>query len=241
MVVKLLPLVKRMAQQMRGRLPLHIELDDLVSTGMLGLVDAVRRFDTRKHVKLESYARHRIRGAILDGLRSVDHASRDMRRKNKTAEKAYYNLEAKLGRPPDDEEMAEALGISLKKWYRALWELGAVGVDWLRPMGAVGMKEIKEPDEKKLAADNSDNQLEQCYRREQRDILNCALAELSERERRVVLLYYAQGLSMKQIGAKLGIDESRVSQLHAAALARLRARATRILRYPQPGAPRPWW
>src|SRR5437870_966047 len=106
LMVRLLPLVKRMALQMRERLPAHVDLDDLVGAGVLGLIDAVRKFDARKHVKLESYARHRIRGAILDGLRSLDGASRDMRRKAKGAEKVYRVLERKLGRPVGDDEMA---------------------------------------------------------------------------------------------------------------------------------------
>ncbi|MBI1941573.1 MAG: FliA/WhiG family RNA polymerase sigma factor [Acidobacteria bacterium] len=233
MVLKLLPLVKRMALQMRERLPLHVELDDLVSTGVLGLVDAVRKFDSRKDVKLESYARHRIRGAMLDGLRSVDSASRDMRKKEKKAESVYRSLELRLGRPPGDVEMARALGITLTKWYRAARELQAVGFDWLRPMSSVRVKEFKETSGESLPADGRDNQFDQCYRREQRDLLNRALTRLSERERQIVQLYYHHDLTMKQVGSRLGIDESRVSQLHSAALARLRSRINEAVRYPR--------
>jgi RNA polymerase sigma factor for flagellar operon FliA len=241
LVLKLLPLVKRMALQVRERLPLHVEMDDLLSTGVLGLVDAVHKFDARKRVKLESYARYRIRGAILDGLRTLDRASRDMRKKNKKAETVYGALETKLCRAPGDEEMAAALGVNLEKWYRAVRELQTVGMDWLRPMGSVGTKESKPANEETLVADNQEHQFESCYRREQKEILRRTLGRIPERERQIVQLYYDQGLTMKEIGEKLGIDESRVSQLHSATLARLRLRVKEILRHPQPSAPRFAW
>ena len=241
LVVKLLPLVRRMAWQMRERLPLHVELDDLVSTGVLGLIDAVRKFDARKDVKLERYAQHRVRGAILDGLRGLDTASRDMRRKSKKAETVYRTLELKLGRPPSDGEMADGLGVGLKAWYRAVLELQAVGMDWLRPMGTVGIKESRKQNEESLAAEIPVDQIEACFHRERREILDRALGCISDRERQVILLYYRQELTMRQIGEKLGIDESRVSQLHSAALARLRQRVTGFLRHPHPTPPRITW
>src|SRR5215831_545285 len=209
-VVKLLSLVKRVAFEMREHLPAHVEVDDLAGAGVLGLLDAVRRFDARKHVKIETYARHRIRGAILDSLRSLDTASRDMRRKNKAAERVYHELQAKAGRPVRDDEMAQALGISLKKWYSAVQELQTMGIDWLRPT------QIPETplSVTELPADNEKNQMDLCYRQEQRDLLARALTRLSERERTVVTLYYEQEMTMKEIGEQLGIDESRVSQLH---------------------------
>ncbi len=230
LLVKLLPLVRHVALQMREHLPTHVDLDDLIGAGVLGLLDAVRKFDASKHVKIETYARHRIRGAILDGLRGLDTASRDMRKKNKKAEKVYRELQAKLGRPVDDEEMAQALGVSLKKWYRAIQELHPLGVDWLRPRQSV---EGKQRDEETLVADDHENPFDLCYRREQRDILNRALVRLTERERLIILLYYNQELTMKKIGAKLGIDESRVSQIHSAALRRLQSHVKAILRRPQ--------
>jgi RNA polymerase sigma factor for flagellar operon FliA len=225
-VVELLPLVKRMAFQMREHLPAHVEVDDLVGAGTLGLLDAVRKFDASKHVKLESYARHRIRGAILDGLRELDTASRDMRKKNKKAEKVYRELEAKLGRPASSEEMAQALGISLRNWYRTVKELQPLGVSWLWPMEAA---EAKQPDEETLVAETEVSALDLCYRREQREILRRAMDCLSERDRRMMSLYYEQEKTMKEIGEELGIDESRVSQLHSTALVRLQARVKAML------------
>jgi RNA polymerase sigma factor for flagellar operon FliA len=241
LVLSLLPLVKRVACQMRERLPLHVELDDLVSSGVIGLVDAIRKFDGRRHVALDLYARHRIRGAILDGLRSLDTASRDMRKKNRKAETVYHQLEMKLGRPPSDVELAAGLAMSLDAWYRAVRELQMVGMDWLRPLGSVGMKQQWPAHEDALAADNDGHQFDSCYRREQREILDRALARIPQRERQIVRLYYQQELTMKEIGKKLGIDESRVSQLHSAALARLRLRVKDILSPPQPSAPQYAW
>jgi RNA polymerase sigma factor for flagellar operon FliA len=241
LVVTLLPLVKRIALQMRERLPLHVEVDDLISTGVLGLVDAIQKFDGQRKVKLEHYAQHRIRGAILDGLRGEDRASRDMRKKNKRAERVYGALEARLGRPPSEVDMAEGLGISLTSWYRTVRELRSVGLEWLRPMGAVGLKEPPVVSEDTLAADNEGHQFESCYRREQKEILARALERIPERERQVVRFYYQKELTMREIGERLGIDESRVSQLHAAALLRLRKRVREFLQNPLPPAPRLAW
>lgn len=241
LVLSLLPLVKRVAYQMRERLPLHVELNDLVSSGVIGLVDAIRKFDGRRHVTLDRYARHRIRGAILDGLRSLDTASRDMRKKNRKAEKVYRQLEMKLGRPPSDAELAAGLGMSLDAWYRAVRDLQTLGMDWLRPLGSVGMRERWPAHEDSLVADNDGHQFDSCYRREQREILDRALARIPERERQIVRLYYQQELTMKEIGKRLRIDESRVSQLHSAALARLRLRVKDILSRPQPSAPQYAW
>ncbi len=235
-VVKLLSLVKRVAFEVREHLPAHVELDDLIGAGVLGLLDAVRKFDARKHVKVETYARHRIRGAILDSLRSLDTASRDMRRKNKTAEQVYRKLEAKLGRSVNDGEMAQALRMSLKKWYRTVQELQAMGIDWLRPMQSA---EMKQPNEETLAAHDAESQFDLCYRREQKEILARALACLPERERKIVSLYYEEEMSMKQIGEELGIDESRVSQLHSAAIVHLRNRVQAMLRSARPSTPPP--
>ena len=241
LVVKLLPLVRRVALPMRERLPGHVEMDDLISLGTLGLVDAVKKFDAKKQVRLELYAQYRIRGAILDGLREMDHASRDMRRKNKNAEKVYLELESSLGRPPSDQEMAQALGISLKRWYQLTSELKSVGIDWLRPLAAVGTQEPAAVYEDSLPADNAGHQFEECYDREKKEILQKAMGRIPDRERQVIDLYYHQGQTMREIGDRLGIDESRVSQLHSSALGRLRKRVKEFLTNPIQPEPRFAW
>lgn len=227
LAVKLLPLVRRVAFEMRERLPQHVEVDDLAGAGVVGLLDAVRKFDARKHVKIETYARHRIRGAILDSLRDMDTASRDMRRKNKHAEKVCQALQARLGRPVTDEEMAAALGVSLRKWFKTVHELNSMGLDWMRPNH---IPETAALDEANLPANDDENPFDLCYRNEQRHLVAQAASALPDRERSVITLYYAQDLTMKQIGEMLGIDESRVSQIHSVALAHLRSRVRKMLR-----------
>jgi len=218
------PLVKRVAFEMRQHLPPHVEMDDLVGAGTLGLVDALRKFDPSRKVKLESYARHRIRGGILDALRTLDPASRDMRRRARKVETTYRELEARLGRPVHDEEMARALGISLKVWHRWAQEVHALGADgWPRWEAAPTPGKLPAREEGWMAVPQ-ENPFDLCYRREQRDLVARALSRLPERERLIVTLYYQQDLTMKEIAARLEVDESRVSQLHAEALERLKAR-----------------
>ena len=229
LTLKLLGLVKRVALEMREHLPAHVDVDDLVSAGTLGLMEAVRRFETGKQVKIETYARYRIRGAILDALRNLDPASRDMRKKNKRAERIFHELGIKLGRPATDTEMADALHVSLKEWYRTVAELQTMGMDWLRP---TLMGNPRQVDEDALPATNQEDQFDLCFRREQHDLINCALERSSGRERQILSMYYEQDLTMKQIGDQLGIDESRVSQIHSAALGRLRNRVQTMLRPP---------
>ncbi len=241
LVVALLPLVKRLALHIRERLPLHVEVDDLIGSGVLGLVDAVAKFDGCRKVKLAQYARHRIRGAIFDGLRAEDTASRDMRKKNKKAEQVYQRLEMQLGRAPSDAEMAKGLGISLARWYRTVRELQPAGLAWLRPSASVGVKEAQTNDVESLPAGPAGGQFEACYRREQQEIVGRALERIPERERQVVHLYYRQELTMREIGERLGIDESRVSQLHSAAVVHLRKRVKDFLQHPAPAAPRLAW
>jgi RNA polymerase sigma factor FliA len=238
LLVELLPLVKRIAFKIREHLPPHVEMDDLVGNGMLGLVDAVAKFDARKQVKLESYARHRIRGAILDGLRVADPASRDMRRKNKNLQKVHRELEVQLGRAAKDEEMAAALGVSLDQWHQALGEMQAAGFDCGARTLSAGptSKPVSRKIAPALLVDESADPFELCYRREQKEILGQALLHLRERDRQIIALYYEKELTMRQIADRLRVDESRISQLHSAALVRLKSGVDSLLRAPVSGA-----
>jgi RNA polymerase sigma factor for flagellar operon FliA len=218
-------------------------MDDLVGEGALGLLDALRKFDTRKHTRLETYARYRIRGAILDGLRSSDPVSRDLRKKSRQVEIAREGLESALGRHAEDEEMAEALGISLKEWQATVNEISTAGFDWARlaPYGhGTGLARAPgtlEFDEQNLPSPDQDTSFDLCYRREQKDILKALLASLPERERIILRLYYTREMTMKGIAAILGIDESRVSQIHSAVIAKLRVRADAWVSNPRPKPP----
>ncbi|MDE3179453.1 MAG: FliA/WhiG family RNA polymerase sigma factor [Acidobacteriota bacterium] len=234
MALKLLPLVRRVAFEMRERLPQHVAVDDLAGAGVLGLLDAVRRYDPHKHVKIETYARYRIRGAILDSLRDMDTASRDMRRKCKAAEKVCHQLQMKLGRAVTDEEMAAALGMRLNDWHRTMQEISSAGVDWMRP------SQIPEPsaaDEASIPDEARDDAFDLCYRQEQKDLILKASSGLPGREREVIALYYGQDMTMNEIGTILRIDESRVSQIHSAAILHLRSRVRRMLNSVQRAVP----
>jgi len=221
LTLKLMALVRRVAREMRDHLPAHVDVDDLMSAGTVGLLEAMKRFESGKRVKIETYARYRIRGAILDALRELDPASRDMRRKHKHAEHVFHQLNNRLGRPATDGEMAEAMHVSLKEWYRAVNEFRSLGVEWLRP---TLMPNPQCLDENDLPATGQRDPFDLCYRQEQRDFLNRALTTVSERDREVLSLYYEHNLTMKQIAERLGVDESRISQIHSATLSRLRTR-----------------
>ncbi len=233
-LVRMLPLVKRMAYQMREHLPAHVDVEDLVGNGTLGLVDAISKFDSRKQVKVESYARHRIRGSILDGLRSLDPVSRDMRKKNRKVEQVYRQLEARLGRPAGDEEIAAALGLSLPQWHNTLREMQGVGVEGWSRAGSAAPTLKHVATEETLATVPEEDPFQLCYRAEQRAILRRALSHLRERDRVIISLYYQEELTMKQIAARLDVDESRISQLHAAALARLKTCVQALLKPQEP-------
>ena len=229
LLVEMLPLVQRVAFNIRKHLPAQVEVDELAANGVLGLVDAVAKFDPSKGVKLGSYARHRVRGAILDGLRRADTASRDMRRKNKTVQTLRRELESKLGRPVQDEEMATALGMQLGEWHQALTEVQSMGFDCGSRVVTAGPTLKLQSTDAELLTDGRDDAFDLCYRREQHEILGQALSRLRDREREIITLLYRHGLTMKQIAVRLHVDESRVSQIHSVALQRLKARVDSVL------------
>jgi RNA polymerase sigma factor for flagellar operon FliA len=197
----------------------------------LGLLDAVDKFDALKHTKLATYARHRIRGSMLDSLRVLDPVSRSVRMKGRKIEKLYRELASRLGRPPSDEDMVDALGVDLQEWHRILGKLQAVAKEGDFPgrcpartgaAPACASRCGEGDDGVANLASSGEGPFELLLRREQREILNYALASLPVRDRDVMTLYYRDELTMAQIGARLGVDESRISQIHSQALARLR-------------------
>lgn len=211
-----LSLVRVIAIRVHENLPVHVDLDDLVHAGVLGLFDAVEKYDATKNVAFQSYAKHRIKGAILDSLRQLDWASRDMRKRQKQAEAATRSLSLKLGRTPTEAEVADHLGIDPERWRRMLTELRTVGL-----VSASAHSEEDRDRVQEFAATPDSQPDRMCAHRQLQVTLARAMRTLPERYQKVVFLYYTNELTMKEIGAMLGVNESRVSQIHKTALRKM--------------------
>ena len=216
-----LPEVRYIARRIHDRLPSHVPFDDLVHAGILGLIDAVDKFDASRKVQLKSYAQFRIRGAILDSLRQMDWGPRALRRQARKIEEAQRDLAAKLGRAGTEPEIAEHMGITLEEYQQLLGELR--GLD-LGSLQAATSEENPENPHVSVTSKEEEDPFHQYARTEMREYLASAIEELEEKERHVLGLYYLEELTMKEVGLILDIGESRVSQIHTAAILRLRAR-----------------
>ena len=216
MVLDHMPLVKAIAIRVHETLPVHVDLDDLIHAGVLGLFDAVTKYDSDKNVAFHAYAKHRIKGAILDSLRESDWASRDLRRRQKQVEGATRDLAAKLGRNPNDVEMADRMGVDLQRWRRIQMEMRVAGPVSITPSPD---QDRERPQDFAAAADYQPDHM--CERRQLQHTLARAIGTLPERYQKVVSLYYTNDLTMKEIGDVLGVNESRVSQIHKTALQKM--------------------
>src|SRR5579884_3403506 len=215
-----LPVVRFLARRIHERLPKHVDLEDLVSAGVVGLLDAFAKFNPDKKVQFRSYAQFRIRGAILDSLRTLDWSPRELRRKGRAVEQAIRVLTARLGRTPSENEIAAELGMELGDYHQLLGELKGLEI------GTLHMERSEDSGEEELAYvpnRQEDDPLFRCLEGELRERLAEAIRKLPERERLVMTLYYYEEMTMKEIGLTLGVVESRVSQIHASAVLRLRA------------------
>lgn len=233
LLLEQLPQVRYIARRIHDRLPAHIQFDDLVQAGILGLIEALHKYDPSKNVELKTYAKHRIQGAILDSLRDLDWSPRPLRKKARQLEQAHQRLRSRYGRPATEPELAMELGVELKELQRLLGDLRGLDLSSLQD-------EFTESGQERdsLAAPTPGGDQEpftECLRGELRQFLTVAVGELPPRERQVLALYYFEELTMKEVGAVLGVGEARVSQIHAAALVRLRARMRGLL----DSAPRP--
>ena len=209
LVVQYSPLVKYVAGRMRSRLPHSVDQDDLVSDGVLGLMDAIERFDPSRGLSFQTFAVPRIRGAIIDGLRSMDFVPRSVRDKVRIVQQASLKLEERLGRLPDDEEVAREVGVPVQQ-VRDLTKQAS--------SNHANLDDFELADELASAADDSV---------EQGDVsasLRRVIAELNERDQVVIALYYFEGLTLADIGKVLGVTESRISQVHSRATSTLRAK-----------------
>jgi RNA polymerase sigma factor for flagellar operon FliA len=220
-----LPLVKRVVQRLAARKPPHIELDDLVSWGIVGLLDAMGKYNPKKEASFSTYAQFRIRGAILDHLRSLDWVPRSVRQKASLIEKTAHTLEGTLGRPPNEEEIAEELGMSLDTYQDLLTRVGEMSLFSLEDLG-FGSAEERLRLDRRLEEGEVDP-LGALLTQERVTLVAEAIQRLPEREKLVVTLYYHEELTMKEVGAVLGLTESRVSQLHSQAMLRLKAPLSR--------------
>jgi len=220
LIVETLPLIKQIAHKMALHLPSTLEARDLVSAGVLGLLDAIDKFQPERGVKFKTYAKVRIRGAMLDSLRELDWAPRSLRKKCKNLNRIHARLNQQFGRPATAEEVSEALGETLEGYYALVDQLQGLTVSSFElPSGSddKGEDQINfYPD------DGSSNPHIQFESQEITRILNDAIESLPERERMVLSLYYYEEFTMKEIGALLGVNESRISQIHTSATLRLR-------------------
>ncbi|HZQ44541.1 MAG TPA: FliA/WhiG family RNA polymerase sigma factor [Acidobacteriaceae bacterium] len=219
LVMEHLASVRFIARKLHRTLPRHVELDDLISAGMIGLMEALKRFDACRDVQFKSYAQFRIRGAILDWLRTLDWGSRELRRKARAIAEASRVLTLQLGRTPGEHEIANALGMELDELQQLLGELRSA------ELGSLNAEHSKDEEDEELdyvPASPEEDPLFRCLAAESRQRLIDAIEELPEKERLVLTLYYYEELTMREIGVTLGVVESRVSQIHSGAVRRLR-------------------
>ncbi|MHB8301969.1 MAG: sigma-70 family RNA polymerase sigma factor [Acidobacteriaceae bacterium] len=217
-------IVRFVARRIHERLPQHVEFEDLVSAGIVGLIDAFQKFDASKNVQFRSYAQFRIRGAILDSLRTLDWGPRDLRRKGRGIEAAIQKLTASLGRRPTENEVSSELRMPLVAYQQLLGELKGLEITSLNEARS---EDSPEEELASVPADSQQDPLLLCMKREMAERLTSLVATLPERDGRILSMYYVEEMTMKEIGAVLGVVESRVSQIHSSVLAVLRARFAR--------------
>jgi RNA polymerase sigma factor for flagellar operon FliA len=213
-----LPLVKYNAERIWSRLPEGVDLDDLISAGVFGLMDAIDAFDLDRGVKFETYCVPRIRGAMLDELRTMDWVPRLVRSKASKLEETRKSLEAQLGRPPRPDEMAQKLGVTIEEYEKMSGDATAVSLVSLNKKWyeTDSYKDVREIDilEDKKAEDPT-------HRLQNRDLMRLVTRGLNRNERLIIILYYYEDMTMKEIGATLDLSESRVSQMHSSIVSRL--------------------
>jgi len=219
LIEKYLPIVRYSAERIHAKLPDEVELDDLISVGVFGLMDAIAAFDPKRGIKFETYCAPRIRGAILDELRSMDWVPRLVRSRANKLTAAARQLEAELGRPPTNEEMARRLSVPAAEYDRMAKDAHAIGMVSLsrKLFEGEGGQDVTEVDvlEDRRALDP----IRETQRRDLKQLISTAL---SRAERLILILYYYEQMTMKEVGAALDLSESRVSQMHSSILARLR-------------------
>jgi RNA polymerase sigma factor FliA len=211
---KFFPYIEKVARRLARRLPSHVEIDDLISSGVIGLMEAAERFDPKRVDRFEAFAEYRIRGAMLDDLRARDTLSRDMRRLSNELREATRRLESQLGRTPDQEELAETLGVQVDELYARQQKLSGSSV--------VGIDDAGPDFLERTGDDSAPDPFEVTAHRETIAQLVAGIDDLPEKMQQVLSLYYVENLNLKEIGEVLGVTESRVCQIHGEATRRLR-------------------
>lgn len=217
-------LVRYTALRLASRLPNHISVEDLISAGMLGLMDALEKYDSSQRVPFECYAKIRVKGAMLDEIRSMDWVPRSLRQKSSMLEKACLLLEKRLGRDPSEEEIADELGMETDEFYKLLNEVK--GISFL-PENIHDV--IQESRESHVLATEPEELFNATYKKEIQQHLAEAIETLSSREQLVLSLYYYDELAMREIGAVMGCTESRIYQIHTRVMAKLRGKLSKRL------------
>ncbi len=230
-VIDNLHIVKIIASKLHARIPFGIELDDLIHTGILGLIDAVRKYDPGKGTRFATYASLRIKGAILDEMRNMDWASRSLRQKIKEVEGAFNDMERKLGRPPKEEEVAQNLNMPLASFQKLLGESRGVGIGVFR---FVPDDEGNIPDENLLhyfAEEDNNSPAFALEKEEMKKMIAGFMEDLPEKEKLVLSLYYIDDLNLKEVGKVLDLSESRISQIRTTAILRLRGKLAEVAKH----------
>jgi RNA polymerase sigma factor FliA len=222
------PLVKYVAGKVAVGMPHNVEFDDLVGFGVFGLFDAIKKFDPDKHVKFKTYAVTRIRGAIFDELRAIDWVPRSVRQKTREIDDAVHRLEASLGRAASDQEIAKELGMSIKDFQKNLLKISGTSILSLNDVWYTGEDNDKVSIVDSIESPQSLNPDIIVEKDEIKRVIVQAIDELPEKEKKVLVLYYYEDLTLKEIGKVLEVTESRISQLHTKAIMRLRAKLTNI-------------
>ena len=216
------PLVRRLAHHMMAKLPPSVEVDDLIQVGLIGLADALTRFEANQGVQFETFASQRIRGAMLDELRENDWMSRGSRKSQKDIETAMRKVEHKLGRTPKESEIAAELGMSLEDYQSLLSKVRGTQLVYLEDMA--GRNEDDDSYLDRHVADSKADPLNMMRDQKLRAALVAAIKQLPEREQYIMSMYYEQDMNLKEIAAVLDVTESRICQLHSQSIARLRAK-----------------
>jgi RNA polymerase sigma factor for flagellar operon FliA len=222
------PLVKYVAGKVAVGMPHNVEFDDLVGYGVFGLFDAIEKFDPDKHVKFKTYAVTRIRGAIFDELRSIDWVPRSVRQKTREIEDTVRRLEASLGRAASDQEIANELGMTLKDFEKVMMRISSTSILSLNDVWYTGEDNDKVSIADSIESPQSLNPDTIVEKDEIKRVIIQSIQELPEKEKKVLVLYYYEDLTLKEIGQILEVTESRISQLHTKAIVRLRAKLTNI-------------